>query len=277
MSRLEHGFFPGSDNLRLYWESTWPDETPIAHLALIHGYADHSGRYRQTAEALASMGLAVHAFDYRGHGQADGRRGHCEIWSQFLDDLNLFWARVQNQAQGQKVFVLGHSHGGLMAVHFLSKATGVAGAILSAPYLGLAITPNPLQVWAAKAVGRFVPYFPQKLPIPPEDLTRDQTEQSKVKNDPLYNRTLTVGWFVEANKAQVEAWKLGEKIQLPLFLILGDHDRVASSDSSREFFQTIGSQEKMMKVYPGMRHEPLNEVGREQVWKDIFEWIRGKL
>lgn len=277
MSRREHGFFPAADNLRLYWESTYPDGEPLAHLVIVHGYADHSGRYRPTADALSARGLAVHAFDYRGHGQADGRRGHCEYWSQYLEDLSLFWDRVMQKAQGKKVFLLGHSHGGLMAVHFLARHPEVTGAVLSAPYLGLALTPNPVQVFAAKLVGRFVPFFPQKLPIPPEFLTRDVIEQKKVAEDPLYNRTLTVGFFVESNQAQKEALTLGPRIQSPLLLLCGDKDEVASTKVSQAFFETVQSRDKSLKVYPEMLHEPLNEVGREKVWGDIFDWMRNRV
>ena len=78
MGRHDEGFFSARDNLRLFWETDLPDGPPRAHLGVVHGYADHCGRYRATIDALVGRGFAVHAFDYRGHGQADGRRGHCD-------------------------------------------------------------------------------------------------------------------------------------------------------------------------------------------------------
>lgn len=277
MPRRIDGFFQAKDELRLYFESTLPDGEPLAHLALVHGYADHAGRYRLSADAWASMGLAVHAFDYRGHGQADGRRGHVTDWQEYLADLEQFWRRVLDQAGGKKCFLLGHSHGGLMGVHFVKGRKDMAGAILSAPYLGLALKPNPLQVMAARAIGRFVPILPQRLPIPPAQLTRDEVEQRKVAGDPLYNRTLTVGWFIESQKAQQAAVSMGPEIRLPIFMFCGEKDGVASSSTSRAFFETVASSDKVFKEYPGMLHEPLNEVGREQVWTDVFNWIKARI
>lgn len=277
MARRENGYFSSKDAVRLYWESTYPNTAPIAHVALVHGYADHSGRYHSTADALASRGMAVHAFDYRGHGQAEGRRGHVVHWGEYLQDLDQFWKRVLEQASSTPCFLMGHSHGGLMAVHYLAKNPKIRGAILSAPYLGLAIKPNPLQVLAAKAIGRFIPVLPQRLPIPPSELTRDVIEQAKVSKDPLYNRWLTVGWFLESQKAQAQALALGPELRMPIFVFCGEKDGVASTAVSHDFFQTVASSDKTWKQYTGMLHEPLNEVGREQVWHDIVEWIQKRL
>ncbi|MFL5321850.1 MAG: alpha/beta fold hydrolase [Myxococcaceae bacterium] len=115
MVQNDEGFFSARDNLRLFWESHVPD-SPKAHVAIIHGYGDHAGRYRRTSEALVKDGFGVHAFDYRGHGQADGRRGYADKWRDFVSDLELFLEKAKTKASGKKLFVLAHSHGGLMMV-----------------------------------------------------------------------------------------------------------------------------------------------------------------
>lgn len=280
MARREEGFFKAKDDLRLFWESTLPEASvpTRAHLAIVHGYADHAGRYRKTIEDLAAQGIAVHAFDYRGHGQSDGRRGHCDQFSEFLDDLELFWGRVQERAGGQRTFLLGHSHGGLMSVLFAAqKPAGLAGLVLSGPYLGLAVKANPVQVIAGRAIAKLLPWLPQKLPLPPDTLTRDEAVQRLVAEDPLYNRTLTVGWFVQAESAQKQALTLGPALTGPLLTFFGAEDQVASTGTTKEFFATVASSDKRMKEYAGMRHECLNEIGREQVVRDIASWISERL
>lgn len=121
MARHDEGFFNGRDGTRLFWKSSLPDTEPRAHVAVVHGYGDHFGRYTSVADALLADGFAVHGFDYRGHGRADGRRGYAEAWAHFVDDLEAFWARVRRDAGGKKTFLLGHSHGGLMAVKWLGE------------------------------------------------------------------------------------------------------------------------------------------------------------
>src|SRR5687768_10220948 len=199
MGRHDEGFFSAKDNLRLYWESELPD-APRAHVAVVHGYADHLGRYRKTIEALGKEGFAVHAFDYRGHGQADGRRGHCDSFSEYLDDLQLFVERVAGEAKGKKLFLIGHSHGGLMlAMHGLSRPPGIAGTIYSSPYLKLALTPPAVKVAVAKIVGRIVPWLPITNELKIEQLSRDPEVRAATERDPLYNRKVTPRWFSESN------------------------------------------------------------------------------
>ncbi|MFZ5469969.1 MAG: alpha/beta hydrolase [Myxococcota bacterium] len=276
----DEGFFSAKDNLRLFWETTRPSDGRVAkaHVGIVHGYADHAGRYRKTIDALAGEGFVVHAFDYRGHGQADGRRGHCDRFEEYVDDLERFWQRVREAAGKTPAFLLAHSHGALMTLHFLRRRPeGLRGTVLSAPYLKLAFTPNPLQVIAARAVGVIVPWLPQKMPLAPETLTRDTQEQHQAAHDPLYNRTLTVRWFVECTRAQAQATRLGPVVTLPVFTLFGSEDAVASPTATRAFFDTIASNDKKLKEYPGMRHEPLNEIGREEVWRDISGWISAHL
>jgi lysophospholipase len=277
MARHDEGFFSAKDNLRLFWESDVPD-APKAHVAVVHGYAEHCGRYRPVIDMLVQQGFAVHAFDYRGHGQADGRRGHCDSFQEFLDDLALFWGRVQKAAEGKKCFLLAHSHGGLMAVHWQkTQPPGLTGMVLSSPYLKLALKPPAITVLAAKVVGSIVPWTPFKNLLKPEQLTRDPEAQKRVANDPLYNQVVTPRWFNESNQAQLEALKLGPTFTVPVYFFCGANDPIASSETTRRFFETVGSSDKKLKEYPDRVHECMNDIGKEEVWKDISGWTSSHL
>jgi alpha-beta hydrolase superfamily lysophospholipase len=273
MARHEEGFFNAKDNLRLFWESDYADR-PKAHVGVVHGYADHCGRYRKFIDALVAEGFSVHAFDYRGHGQADGRRGYCERFSDFVDDLEVFWSRVLAAASSKRALLIAHSHGALMTIHFQARnPSRLSQVVLSAPYLKLAIRPPPLKVLGGRLIEKVVPWLPIRNEIVPEMLTRDVEAQKAVERDHLYNRTVTPRWFNEANAAQLEALGMGPRMKLPVYVVCGSEDGIASTPTTREFFQRIGSRDKQYKEYPGMRHEVLNEVGKEEVWKDISGWI----
>ena len=275
--RQDEGFFSARDNLRLFWESRLPVQ-PRAHLGIVHGYGDHCGRYKKTIAALVAEGFAVHAFDYRGHGQADGRRGFCDRFSDLVDDLDLFWRRVRQAAGEQKAFLLAHSNGGLMAIHWLARAPeGVSGLILSAPYLRLALRPPRVKVLGGHVLNKVVPWIQLPTGLTPEHLTGNAEEQRAVAKDPLYNRALTPRWFLESSTAQAEAMRLAPTLRLPLFLLCGGRDGVASVAAMREFFEKVESADKSFKEYQNMRHEPLNEVGQQEVWKDISDWISVRL
>jgi len=277
--RHDEGFFSARDNLRLFWASDVPD-APKAWVGVVHGYGDHCGRYKGVIGHLAGQGLGVMAFDYRGHGQADGRRGFVEKFDHYLGDLEAFWEKLRQAAGGKKTFLLTHSHGGLMGLRWVMghKPEGLAGWVLSAPYLKLALKPPATKLWAAKVAGAVLPWLPIKTELLPKDLTRDVEFQKATERDPLYLKVVTPRWFNESNRVQAEVVeKAGAAVTWPTFLLAGAEDPVASTPAARAFFETVAAQDKTIKIYPGMLHECMNEVGKEEVWRDVAGWISAHL
>jgi lysophospholipase len=278
MVRHDEGFFTAKDNLRLFWQSDVPD-APKAHIALVHGFGEHVGRYKETIAALVKAGFGVHSFDFRGHGQADGRRGHVDRFADYYGDLELFWSRVKDAAKDQRIFLLTHSMGGLVAVHFLAKQkpAGVAGAIFSAPYLKMALKPPPLKVFSAKLVGKAIPWLPVSTGILLTQLSTDPELQKRTANDPFYGRNTTPRWFTESLLAQAEVATLAPLLTLPALVFCGSGDSIAEPAANRKFFESLGATDKKFKEYPGMLHECLNELGKDEVVADIVRWISAHL
>src|ERR1700722_10123352 len=152
------GFVPAKDNLRLYARELRP-AVARAEVFILHGYGDHGGRYLEVMRHLADHGFAAHALDYRGHGQADGRRGHIYRFSEYLDDLEVFLARVKERAEGRKVFGLAHSHGALITLTYgiNHRSAGIAGTVLVSPYLELAFAPPRFLAAISGLLSRIVP------------------------------------------------------------------------------------------------------------------------
>lgn len=275
MARREEGQFSSRDNTRLYWQSLLPDAAPQAFVGIVHGFGDHSGRYRRVMEYLVSQNYGVVAFDYRGHGKAEGKRGYCEKWEDYLDDLEVFWARLRGMNAGLPTFILAHSHGGLMACHWaLRKPEGLRGLILSAPYLQLALDPPALKVLAGKLVGLAIPWLKVPTGIAFTQLSRDEAWQRESAEDPLYGRTTTPRWFNTSTAAQAHLAGRGRELTTPLLMVTAGADSIASTPASKAFFDTLGSQDKQYKEYPGMLHEMvLGDLGKEAVWNDITSWI----
>ncbi len=78
----------------------WPAVEPWASLLLVHGLGEHSGRYEHVGEQLSAGAIDVHAYDQRGQGGSDGRRGHVDRWSDYHDDLGERLATVRAGADG---------------------------------------------------------------------------------------------------------------------------------------------------------------------------------
>jgi alpha-beta hydrolase superfamily lysophospholipase len=273
-AKHEEGFVHSKDGLRIYWQRYLPPAPPRATVAVLHGGGDHSGRYPGITAALVRAGFEVVLPDFRGHGQSDGRRWHVDAFSDYLADLDAFLAKVREGATGRKLFVVGHSQGGLIAALWgLSPGRGVAGFVLSSPYLALALRPPALKVLASLLAGRVVPFLPVNVGLDLADLTSDEEMQRWTDRDPLYGRATTPRWFTESKRAQEVVRGRAAELAYPLLVLVGTADRIADPAAGRAFLAGASSKDKELKSYEGFRHEIFNEVGRERPIADTVSWI----
>lgn len=274
MTRRDEGFFASKDGTRLFWRQIVPDGEPKAWLGVMHGYGDHSGRYTQPIEAWVKEGYGVLAFDYRGHGKADGARADCKVWSDFVDDCRAFFARLVEAARSKPIFLVAHSHGALIATHFaVNPPAELKGMVLSAPFYALAFEPPKLKLLGAKLIKGIAPGLKIGNELKPDQLSRDVKWQEETKADPLYLHNTTPRWFFECQAAQQQLAGLGSRVTLPILVVAGTADPIASMPAAKAFFETVAAKDKTWKDYGDYRHEVLMEVGREQVWGDISSWI----
>jgi alpha-beta hydrolase superfamily lysophospholipase len=272
-ARHEEGFLNSADHLRLYWQRYTPSAAR-ATVAVLHGGGDHSGRYPALTTALVRAGFQVALVDLRGHGQSDGRRWHVDSFQDNLADLDAFVAKLsQDGVAGDELFVVAHSHGGLVAALWGMTRRHVSGFVLSSPYLRLALRPPASKVLLAKLVGRIVPWLPVDAGLDIRTLTSDEELQRWTERDPLYGRKTTPRWYEESLRAQVEALRRAREFEAPLLVLAGGDDRIADVAAARAFVDAAGSKDKRIVVYDGFRHELFNEVRREEPIGEAVAWL----
>jgi len=98
----------------LYFSSVAGDDKK-AIVGIVPGYADYADRYETVQRAWAERGLASVAIDLRGHGHAEGPRGACKAWSDYMDDVRELFVLLEARAEGKPILLFGHSFGGLVA------------------------------------------------------------------------------------------------------------------------------------------------------------------
>lgn len=256
------------------WGRVWEPKRARGTLAIVHGYGEHAGRYREFSAWLAGHGWRVVACDLPGHGRSPGRRGHIRRFSDYLSVVEALLAEAQRAAP---VFLLGHSLGGLIAARYLElEPQAASGLILSSPFFGLAL---PVPAWKralAQMLSRLWPAASLPSGIRPEDLSHDPKVVEAYRRDPLVHRVATARWFTEVLAAQTAALRDAPKLEVPVLIVQGEEDRLAQVAATRAFAAACGSPSLTLKLYGGLYHETLNELDRKRVWQDILAWLEGE-
>ncbi|HLG17775.1 MAG TPA: lysophospholipase [Blastocatellia bacterium] len=247
---------------------------PRAETVLVHGFGEHCGRYALLTEHLIGQGYSVTAYDHRGHGLSEGLRGHVDRFRLYEDDLNCVIASVRDRAGSRSLFIIGHSLGGLIALRYLaSAAVDITGAVLSAPLLGIAAGIPTHKLLIAKIASRLAPRLRLDNGIDTKALSRDAEVGRAYAADPLVNRLVSARWFDEAVRAMQEAIDLAPAVSVPLLMMHGTEDRLASVEATRRCFEHIGASDKRLDVLEGFYHELFNEPEKNEVFAGVRNWL----
>ena len=184
------GTTASSGDLRLFWRS-WLPLSPRALVLIVHGVAEHGGRYDETARALAARGYGCYAVDYRGHGLSGGARVHVDDFSAYLADVDAGLSVVRERHGDAAAFLLGHSQGGLIVLlHALRHPQGRAGVVAISPLLGLHpdVAPAGVRRVATRLLLRMAPRLRVPSGVDPAGISRDPAVVEAYRRDPPRRR-----------------------------------------------------------------------------------------
>jgi len=268
------GKFEGCNNLSLYYQSWLPASEPRAVLLVVHGLAEHSGRYLNLVDHFVPRGYAVYGLDQRGHGKSPGLRGYVERFSYFVDDLKTFLGVVRSKHRDTRIFIVGHSVGGTIAtacaVHHQDDFDGLilSGATLKA---GASVSSGLIMV--ARILSLLLPKMGLDV-IDASAISRDKAVVDAYVADPLvYRGKIRARLGAELLKAMQILPGQMPKIDLPILIMHGTADRLSNPEGSEILYDRVSSGDKTLKLYDGFYHEIFNEPGREQVFADMEAWL----
>ncbi len=269
---------PAADGVALrgwYWTRPQPRGTIVA----AHGFGEHGGCYRHVADALGpALEVDFLAPDLRGHGRSPGRRGVVRAYEDFVSDLRGALEWVARERPGLPAYVLGHSNGGLIALRLaLAGDVPRAGLILSNPSLRVAAHVPRYRLWIGRFLRRFAPGVTLSGKIDLSLMTRDPAMQREHRTDPLRHSRISAPRYCGMVDSGAFIAEHAPELRDPLLILLGGSDPVIDPVTTRAVFERSGSTEKTLLHYPKMLHEPLNELGREQVFADIVAWLGPRL
>ncbi|WP_126653867.1 alpha/beta fold hydrolase [Chryseobacterium aureum] len=278
-------------------------ETAKATLLIVHGMQEHSGRYAEIAEYFADHGIAVLTYDHLGHGKSVKDKKEIGFFQlekpdeRLISDTEMMADYLAGQFPEVPHFILGHSMGSFITRCLLQKASSkFAGAIITGTggslpgidvlrgYLSLANAIAPRHRTFLNSVFTSVnnKHFKKDkdfsdtswLSVNPEN--RKKFEQDELCGIPFtHNAFYTL--FSIYKKATSRNWASSISKSFPFLFVSGQNDPIG--DFGKGVMHTVdnlkadGFQNVDVKIYPDMRHEILNESIREEVLKEIHNWI----
>ena len=241
----------------------WEAAEPRAAIALIHGLAEHSGRYEHVGTRLADAGYSVYTADLRGHGRSEGFPGDVSGLSDWLEDAEAIVARARDAAAGRPVFAFGHSLGALIAPAYVARhPEAVDGLVLS----GTAVVAGTALL-ASMA-------DPEGQGIPPAAISRDPAVvQAYVDDELVFADRVSPEANAASLEAAIEVNQAGERLALPVLMVHGSDDAIADVEGARDLYDSLVAKDKQLIVYDGLFHEVLNEPERDRVLDDVVAWL----
>lgn len=237
-----------------------------ATIIIVHGIAEHSGRYERTGSLLAEAGFRVTGFDLIGHGASGGERVDIDDWSRFHDQIESHVDRARST--GQPVVLLGHSMGGNLVLGYVLEGRPRPDLIVvSAPALAGGAG---WQRMVAPVAAKLAPTMSIPQNLKGEHLSRDPEVAEAYFADPMVHTSATTRMGAALFAAMDHVRESASAIDVPTLVLHGGADRIVSPQSTAGLGELPGF-DRML--YPKLRHEILNEPEGPEVIADIVAWV----
>ncbi|GHV64016.1 monoacylglycerol lipase [Spirochaetia bacterium] len=262
------------DGVKLYMKAEIPGGAR-AIVLIVHGLAEHHGRYDYVAERIGAAGAAVFRFDHRGHGNSDayeGRRVHYTDYKQIAEDIKAAASYAVSACPGLKLFLAGHSMGGYGTAMFATMYPELVsgGVILSG-----ALTRYNLKLFGDLPMKQAPSeYLPNELA---DGLCSNPEVLKALETDTLHEKKIGVSLVNTFKDGVAYLAANGRRFTAPVLVMHGADDGLVSEKDSRDFYGDIASKDKSLIIYSKLQHEIFNEIGREKVLDDLVYWLKGRV
>lgn len=274
---VAHGLYSSASGYQIY-RRVWEPIGPLRGGAVfLHGLGDHSGRHDRQLRLFAERGIRCVAFDLPGHGHTPGPRGHVQSLPLLTDLIteNLRFLR-ENSPSNVPIGLLGHSMGGFLALHHLvMHPEAAAFSWISSPLIDPARKASSSKRALAQVIDRVCPKFTLHSGVRRGECKRDPERIAETRRDPLVHRRMSVRLGLLLLQASRELHEHTRTMHPSLRLLLthGGADRICPAPLSEALFQRLPLREKEYALFPGLLHEPFNDLGKEAVIERLSAWI----
>ena len=256
--------FDGTEGRVLYHR--WaPDGPPARIVLVVHGYAEHGGRYAHVAEALTTRGSVVYAEDHIGHGRSDGERALITDFEHVVEDLHTLAGIARAEHPGLPLLLVGHSMGGLLSARFAQRwpdevaGVGFCGAVIGD------------WTWARDVLAE--PELPH-VDYDPLAISRDPAAGAAYAGDPLVYHGQYKRGLLEAEVVALDRYaRDNDRLTMPVALFHGTSDPFVPYERSLQAVRDMPTDDVAIHIYEDGRHEVLNDSNRDEVIGHLADWL----
>lgn len=263
------------------WE---PRDAPRCVVVLVHGGAEHVGRYERLAQYLGEEGALCFGLDHRGQGASGGRPGHIESFEDYARDLrHVIETMARSRPEGERPealpwMIFGHSMGGLISLIYLlehGKAVPLQGAVISSPLIEPAVKIGAVKRMVGTMATKLMPTLSLSAGIPSDHICRDAQEVARYDRDKRRVLTFTAGWFGAMQRATARVRAEVAAIETPCLWYVGTGDLICDHRVTMDVFRSIPDPDARghtLHCFDGYYHELHNEPA--ELRAPVFEMVR---
>ncbi|MEV6364721.1 alpha/beta hydrolase [Nocardia asteroides] len=274
--------FTSSDDITIHVRSWLPTAAePVGVVQIAHGMGEHSDRYSHLATMLAGLGYAVYAPDHRGHGYSmfsePGQLGP-DGWNLLVADLVTLTGLLRDRHPGLPLTLFGHSLGSFAVQQYILDHSALVDEVVLCGSTAVDGLFDNIMAAGGDLTAFFNAAF-QPTRTDADWISSDEAQVDAYIADPWCGFAID-----ETNMASLAATayqRLADpgtvRSDLPIYVMVGDRDPL--NDSTRlsdllvQRYRDAGLTDLTYRIYPGARHEVLNEVDRDTVHADLAAWV----
>ena len=308
--------YTDQDSIEIFVYKWEPESTPKAAVQFVHGLAEHAKRYERVAEALCKEGYICYGEDHHGHGKTAGDLTEATLagnagvlgpngWSGVVNSLHELSKVIKKENPDIPLFIIGHSWGSWLTQDYIQEwGNELKGAIISGTMgkVGKLVIKGGKIIIKGEMKKRDITAPSEKMhkmnfktnnrdwddeegATGLEWLSRDKAEVKKYIEDPWCGFISPARLWYEFLNGFEKIWDKENELKipkdLPIFIIAGTMDPIGSKNKTIKplikRYETYGIKDVTHKFYENARHEIFNETNRDEVFKDVIDWLNSHI
>ncbi|HEX6479536.1 MAG TPA: alpha/beta hydrolase [Ktedonobacteraceae bacterium] len=244
-------------------------------LLILHGLGAHSGWFIDMGNSLASQGLTVYAMDHRGFGRSAGMDGHIDDYHTYVEDIEFIVAHIRKGHPGARLYMLGHSMGGIFAAHFAAKYGNlIDGVLFLNPWVQDTSNVPLLTTLGIFLGGIFKSKHYWQVADNIQKMTTNPEAVQMLQADSYWRRKETATFLFQIFLMRSAFLDKAKNITIPTLVIQAEADKSIVPAASQKLYESLVSKDKTWKTLPNYEHDSEFEQDRLFLDDTVAAWIR---